>query len=209
MNGTRTRCLALFSSDEKVPGTAPIASLEARDPALHATRQAAGVPSARSQPPPVTLARPRRWGGAGPTAAPAASVQQAGAPGRHGHEQAPTTRCIPPTLNAQSCRQGIHALRPARSRQGQLPGEPSYSGFGGSPRRYGRQQQLHQDQRQPSATANRFSNLQSTTHLPGGATFRCRLVARCSWSPPSGSRKRVVETGSDFKGMTNRRGGDP
>ena len=45
------------------------------------------------------------------------------------------------SLNAQSCRQGIHALRPARSRLGQLPGEPSHSGFGGSPRRYGRRQQ--------------------------------------------------------------------
>ena len=32
---------------------------------LHATRQAAGAPSARSQPHPVTSARPRRWGDAG------------------------------------------------------------------------------------------------------------------------------------------------
>ena len=49
---------------------------------LDATRQAAGVPWARSQFPPATLARPRRWGDAGPAAAPAAADQKAGAPGR-------------------------------------------------------------------------------------------------------------------------------
>ena len=37
--------------------------------AVPATRQAAGAPSARSQPPPVTPARPRRWGDAGTPAA--------------------------------------------------------------------------------------------------------------------------------------------
>jgi len=57
--------------------------------ALPATRQAAGVPSARSQPPPVTPARPRRWGDAGPTAAPAAADQKAGAPGRQLSEPPP------------------------------------------------------------------------------------------------------------------------
>ena len=50
--------------------------------AVPATRQAAGVPSARSQPPPVTPARPRRWGDAGRPAAQAAADQKAGAPGR-------------------------------------------------------------------------------------------------------------------------------
>ena len=50
---------------------------------LPATRQAAGVPSARSQPSPVSLSRPRRWGDAGPPAARAAADQKAGAPGRH------------------------------------------------------------------------------------------------------------------------------
>ena len=55
--------------------------------ALHAARQAAGVPSARSQPAPVTPARPRRWGDAGTTAAPAAADQKAGAPGRQCSDQ--------------------------------------------------------------------------------------------------------------------------
>ena len=51
--------------------------------AVDATRQAAGAPSARSQPSPVTFARPRRWCDAGPTAARAAADQKAGAPGHH------------------------------------------------------------------------------------------------------------------------------
>ena len=51
--------------------------------AVHATRQAAGEPSARSQPSPVTPARPRRWCDAGPPAARSAEDQKAGAPGHH------------------------------------------------------------------------------------------------------------------------------
>ena len=59
------------------------ATLAVRRPgaAVPATRQAAGVPSARSQSVPVTLARPRRWGDAGPQG------QKSGAPGRQDSNQ--------------------------------------------------------------------------------------------------------------------------
>jgi len=52
---TRARCLALFSSRKGAWHRSHRISRDA-DPALHATRQAAGVPSARSQ---------RRWAAAG------------------------------------------------------------------------------------------------------------------------------------------------
>ena len=52
------------------------------------TRKAAGVPSARSQPAPVTAARPRRWGDAGtPRRECVTADQKAGAPGRLGFPQ--------------------------------------------------------------------------------------------------------------------------
>ena len=96
---TRTRCLALFSSrkgawhrSHRVPRGA--------DPPLHATRQAAGAPSARSQLSPATPARPSRWGDAGTPAAIAAAEQKAGAPKR-------------PQSEAGFCRSAKRLNRPA------------------------------------------------------------------------------------------------